>query len=128
MSQYTYDIDIFLRASPATPDPSPVEEQASGVRETNAKHGIVEGAHITTDFWLSKLFYDLQKPALAAAYRTDPDAVLTGYPLADDVRQALRENDVRVLAPRVNAYLLRYYFGIIGMADDAFIAKIRESG
>jgi hypothetical protein len=88
----------------------------------------VDAPRTPTDYWLSKLFYDLQQPALAAAYRADPDAVLAGYPMDADVRRALRENDVAVLAPRVNAYLLRYYFGIIGMADDAFIAKIRETG
>jgi len=81
----------------------------------------------TTDFWLSKLFYDLQQAALAAEYRADPEAVMARYPLDDDVRRALINDDVRVLAPRVNAYLLRYYFGIRGMADDTFIAKIREA-
>ncbi len=80
-----------------------------------------------TDYWLSKLFYDLQSPVLAAAYRANRDEVLVNYPLADDVRRALDDDDVRVLAPRVNAYLLRYYFGIIGMPDDDFIGKMRAS-
>ncbi len=84
--------------------------------------------HPGTDYGLSKLFYDLQQPALAAEYRTTPDVVLERYALGDDVRRALRENDVQALAPRVNAYLLRYYFGIIGMPDDTFIGKIRETG
>jgi hypothetical protein len=79
------------------------------------------------DYWLSKLFYDLQQAPLAAEYRADAAAVLERYPLEDHVRAALLANDVSVLAPRVNAYLLRYYFGIIGMADDAFIAKIAET-
>ncbi len=81
-----------------------------------------------TDFWLSKLFYDLQGESLAAEYRADPDAVMARYRLEPAVVDALRNNDMHVLAPRVNAYLLRYYFGIIGMADETFIAKIRETG
>ncbi len=81
-----------------------------------------------TDFWLSKLFFDLQAEPLAAEYRADAGAVMARYPLDPVVVAALRDNDVKVLAPRVNAYLLRYYFGIIGMADDVFIGKIRETG
>ena len=80
-----------------------------------------------TDYWLSKLFYDLQQPALAAEYRADPEAVLERYPVSGPIREALRDDDVATLAPRVNAYLLRYYFGIIGMPDATFIAKIRET-
>jgi hypothetical protein len=81
----------------------------------------------TTDYWLSKLFFDLQAPALAAEYRADRAAVLSRYQLSDEVKRALAEDDVHVLAPRVNAYLLRYYFGIIGMADAAFIEKVRAT-
>ncbi len=81
----------------------------------------------TTDYWLSKLFFDLQAPALAAAYRANRATVLADYALDEDVRRALAEDDMTVLAPRVNAYLLRYYFGIIGMPDAAFIEKIRAT-
>jgi hypothetical protein len=88
----------------------------------------VDASENRTDFWLSKLFYDLQAEPLAAEYRADPNAVMARYRLEPVVVAALRDNDVHVLAPRVNAYLLRYYFGIIGMADDVFIAKIRETG
>jgi hypothetical protein len=80
-----------------------------------------------TDYGLSKLFYDLQAAPLAAEYRAGRAAVMARYTLDDDVRRALLDDDMAVLAPRVNAYLLRYYFGIIGMADDAFIAKIRAT-
>jgi hypothetical protein len=81
-----------------------------------------------TDYWLSKLFFDLQSAPLAAEYRADPAAVIARYPVDDDVRQALLDDDMRVLAPRVNAYLLRYYFGARGMSDEAFITGIRELG
>src|SRR5437763_5492259 len=32
--------------------------------------------HLMRDYWLSKLFFDLQQPALAAEFRADRDAVL----------------------------------------------------
>jgi hypothetical protein len=80
-----------------------------------------------TDYWLSKLFFDLQRPELAAAYRADRGEVLSRYPLAPEVRAALDAGDVAALAPRVNAYLLRYYFGIIGLPDAAFMRGIRAA-
>ncbi len=78
-----------------------------------------------TDYWLSKLFFDLTKsPALAAEFKTGMTAVLDKYPLSDEVRQALNSDDVGVLAPRVNAYLLRFYFQIRGMPEAEFIARL----
>lgn len=81
-----------------------------------------------TDYWLSKLFYDLQQPAMAAAYRANRGEVLKTYPLAPEVCEALANDDVAQLASRVNPYLLRFYFGIIGMADAEFVKQIRASG
>ncbi|MGE3710303.1 MAG: hypothetical protein AB7G35_11570 [Hyphomicrobiaceae bacterium] len=79
-----------------------------------------------TDYWLSKLFYDLTKnPELAAEYRASMAAVLDRYPLQPEVRAALMGDDVAVLAPRVNAYLLRFYFQIRGMPEPEFIARLR---
>jgi hypothetical protein len=78
------------------------------------------------DYWLNKLFFDLQQPALSAQYKADPDAVLAKYPVSPEVRQALRTDDVAVLAPRVNAYLLRFYFAIRGMKDAEFIRRLNE--
>lgn len=78
------------------------------------------------DYWLSKLFYDLQSPAAAAEYRTERDKVLDRYGIRPDVRKALAENDVPFLARRTNAYLLRYYFFATGMKDDEFIRRLRH--
>ncbi len=88
----------------------------------------VDASAPKTDYWLSKLFYDLQQAPLAAEYRANPDAVLVRYPLDDEVRRAVLADDMRILAPRVNAYLLRYYFGARGMSDHAFITAIRKTG
>ncbi len=80
-----------------------------------------------TDYWLSKLFFDLQAQGAGAEYRADREKVLARYPLADAVRKALLEDDVAFLAPRVNPYLLRYYFGAAGVSDEVFRRKLRES-
>jgi hypothetical protein len=80
-----------------------------------------------TDYWLSKLFYDLQQPGLAAEYRAGRAAVLARYPLKPEVVEAVMADDVGVLAQLVNPYLLRYYFTIIGMRDEVFIERLSQS-
>jgi hypothetical protein len=77
------------------------------------------------DFWLSKLFYDVQSNA--AEYRADRAKFLARYPLKPEVQQALLRDDVAFLAQRVNPYLLRFYFGAAGMKDDEFIKRLRAS-
>ena len=48
-----------------------------------------------TDYWLSKLFFDLQHdPKLAAEYRTDMAGVIDRYEIKPDVRKALLDDDV----------------------------------
>jgi hypothetical protein len=78
------------------------------------------------DYWLSKLFFDLQQPALAAELRANRDAVLARYPLDERVKRAIAENDVPFLAARTNAYLLRYYFFATGMKNNEFIRRLRH--
>jgi hypothetical protein len=78
-----------------------------------------------TDYWLSKMFFDLQGPRAVGEYRADRQAVIARYPLAPEVRAAVLADDIEFLAPRVNAYLLRYYFSCVGMSDADFIARLR---
>ena len=81
-----------------------------------------------TDYWLSKMFFDLQHdPELAKAYRADMTAVIDRYPIKPDVRQALAGDDVGKLAPLVNAYLLRFYFQVRGMPEAEFIARLHAT-
>lgn len=78
-----------------------------------------------TDYWLSKLFYDLnQNPGLAAEYRESRDTVLERYRLKPEVRAAVLADDVGALSPLVNAYLLRFYFQIRGMPEAEFISRL----
>ena len=78
-----------------------------------------------TDYWLSKLFFDLQSPAAAAQFRADREMVLKRYPLGESVKTAIRNDDVPFLAARTNPYLLRYYFFATGMKDAEFIRRLR---
>ena len=78
-----------------------------------------------TDYWLSKLFFELHNPALAVEYRADRAKVLDRYPLKPEVRAAAMRDDVAYIAPLVNPYLSRYYFQVIGMADAEFIRQLR---
>ncbi|HZR71186.1 MAG TPA: hypothetical protein VFB01_19265 [Burkholderiales bacterium] len=81
------------------------------------------------DYWLSKLFFDLQStPALGAEYRADRAKVLDRYPLKPEVRAAVDKDDVAFLAARVNPYLLRFYFVVCGMPEGEFLSKVRNAG
>ncbi|MGH8621060.1 MAG: hypothetical protein ACREUB_11895 [Burkholderiales bacterium] len=80
------------------------------------------------DYWLSKLFFDLQGPPLADEYRADRKSVLDRYPLKPEVRAAVEADDVAYLAARVNPYLLRFYFLVAGMPEDEFLRRIRSAG
>lgn len=80
------------------------------------------------DYWLSKLFFDLQDPARAAEYRAGRAVVLERYALGPDVRAAVEADDVAFLAPLVNPYLLRFYFLAAGMTDEEFLRRIRDTG
>jgi hypothetical protein len=78
-----------------------------------------------TDYWLSKLFFDLQHDAgLAAQFRKDMTDVIDRYEIKPELRKALIEDDVGAIAPLVNAYLLRFYFQIRGMPEKEFIARL----
>jgi hypothetical protein len=78
------------------------------------------------DYWLSKLFFDLQSPALAMDFRADRQKVLARYPIDAPVKDAIERNDVPFLAERTNPYLLRYYFFATGMKDDEFIRRLNH--
>lgn len=80
------------------------------------------------DYWLSKLFFDLQNPAAAQEYRADRDKVLDRYPLAAEVRSAVERNDLEFVYQRANPYLLRFYFQVAGMPEAEFLRRIRACG
>ena len=78
------------------------------------------------DYWLNKLFFDIQRPEVAAEYKKDRDAVLARYPMHAEMRRAAIEDDIAALVPHVNAYLLRFYYAILGVKDAEFIKRLDE--
>lgn len=78
------------------------------------------------DYWLNKLFFDLQTPALAVQWRSKREPVLERYPLAPEIRAAVLADDIKTLAPRVNAYLLRFYMMHCGMSDAEAMQHLRQ--
>lgn len=81
------------------------------------------------NYKLSRLFYDLHTDrALAMKYRSDRDVIIEQYQLLGSIAQALREDDVAALATLTNGFLLRYYFLVVGMSDEKFIAGLRAGG
>ena len=89
--------------------------------------GLAKANAVMTDFWLSKLFFDMQDPAVRDAFRADPDAMMDRYRLPAETKAAVKDSDLNYLAPRVNPYLLRYYCGYIAMPEDEFLRKIRAT-
>ena len=80
------------------------------------------------DYWVSKLFFDLQNPAAANEYRADRRKVLDRYPLKPEVRAAVEADDVAYLSRLVNPYQLRFYFFVAGMSEEDFLHRIRGAG
>ncbi len=78
------------------------------------------------DYDLCKLFFDLQTDrSLAEQYRRDRLPVLARYELSHEVLRAVLSDDVLALARFTNPFLLRYYFFMIGMPEDTFIARLQ---
>ena len=79
------------------------------------------------DYWLSKLFFDLQQPEAADEYRANRDKVLDRYPLKPEVKRAVVEDDVAKLDPLVNHYLLRFFYVAVGKPESWFLERIRQT-
>ncbi len=77
-----------------------------------------------TDYWLNKLMFDLQGPGGKDRWQADRTAVLDQYPLAPEVRQALLDDDMKVIQPLANPYLLRFHLLISGYGDAESIALL----
>ena len=77
------------------------------------------------DYRLNRLFYDLHTGrALADEYRRDRTAVIARYRLAPAVCAALESDDVAALSPLTNGFLMRYYFFVAGLSEQAFLAQL----
>ncbi len=80
------------------------------------------------DYWLSRFFFEMQQPAVRERYAADPQGVMDGYRIKPEVQTAIRANDVGALSALTNPYLLRFYFGYVGMPEAEFLSRIRATG
>lgn len=70
------------------------------------------------DYWLSRMIFDLSRnPADIPAWRQDRRPIMDRYPLRPEIREAVLTDDMQVLTRHMNAYLLRFYFGMCGMSE-----------
>ena len=79
------------------------------------------------DYWVSKLFFDMQQPAAAEEYRASPDKVLARYPLKPEVLKAVLNDDVVLLSKLVNPYLLRFFYVALGKPEAWFLERIAKA-
>ncbi len=77
-----------------------------------------------TDYWLNRMMFDLQEPGGKESWQTDRTAVIDRYPLKPEIRQALLDDDMSVIQPLANPYLLRFHLLISGYDDAESIAKL----
>lgn len=80
------------------------------------------------DYWLSRFFYEMQQADVRQRYAADPDAVMNEYRLSPEVQAAVKAKDVAYLSRLTNPYLLRFYFGYVGMPDVEFLKLVRATG
>jgi hypothetical protein len=80
------------------------------------------------DYRLSRFFYEMQQADVRQRYAGDPDAVMNEYRLSPEVQVAVKARDVAFLSRLTNPYLLRFYFGYIGMPDVEFLKLVRATG
>ena len=77
-----------------------------------------------TDYWLNKMFFDLQGPGGKERWRDNRLAVLDKYPLEPELRQALIDDDFAVIQRAANPYLLRFHLLISGYDDAKSMALL----
>ena len=70
-----------------------------------------------TDYWLNKLIFDLQRPDSKERWNSSREEVMDNYELAPEIRTALKEDDIGVLLPLVNPYLMRFFLLMLGYDD-----------
>lgn len=81
-----------------------------------------------TDYWLNKLMFDLQGPGGKERWAEKREETVDRYPLSPEVRRALLEDDLDVIQPLVNPYLLRFYLLINGYDDEGSIKALSDIG
>lgn len=80
------------------------------------------------DYWLNKLMYDLQGPDAKDRWTNHRQETIDQYPLSEELKDALLNDDFAVLYPKANPYLMRFYLLICGLDDAQSIAALSAIG
>ena len=79
-----------------------------------------------TDYWANKLVFELQGPDGKDQWTNHRAEVLSRYPLSPEIEQAFVNDDIGVLIPVINPYLMRFFLLMLGY-DDAKSIEVLES-
>ena len=79
-------------------------------------------------YYVQKLLYQLNRDAeLRRRFAADAEAVMAGYELTAEERQAIREGDIGLLyVLGVNGQLLMHYAALRGLEWSAYLEAMRE--
>lgn len=77
-------------------------------------------------YWMGKVLYDIHHRAGdLQRYRADPTAYLQNIPLADELKAAIRDNNIgRMYLAGVNPYLLRAHCIGMRIPEAVFTASL----
>ena len=79
-----------------------------------------------TDYFLNKLIFDLQGPDGKDSWANRRDDIISNYELRPEFQKALREDDIAVLLPHVNPYLMRFFLLLLGNDDKKSIEILSQ--
>ena len=77
-----------------------------------------------TDYWATKLIFDLQGPDGKDLWTNHRAEFLARYPVSDELRQAFLDDDIETLLPVVNPYLMRFFLLMLGYDDEKSISVL----
>jgi hypothetical protein len=81
-------------------------------------------------YWMGKVLYDIHhQSGDLKRYLEDPAAYLAPFPLSDELKAAIRENNIgRMYSVGVNPYLLRAHCIGLRIPEDVFTASLAAVG
>ncbi len=79
-------------------------------------------------YGMQKFFYHLNRePAIQRRFRTEAPALLDGYPLTHEERQAIEAGDIGLIyVLGVNGQLLMHFAAFLGMPWPEYIQAMRD--
>ncbi|MBP7564665.1 MAG: subunit of meta cleavage enzyme [Burkholderiaceae bacterium] len=78
-------------------------------------------------YWMNRVLFDVHhQPSHLERYRASPDEYMASLPLAEELKAAIRDNDIgRMYLAGVNPYLLRAHCLGLRIPEPTFLASLR---